>query len=55
VDLLEVEALLGRLGQREMTFVHGIEGTAEQGDIHEQRSVLSSSLALIEEGCKGAI
>jgi hypothetical protein len=35
-----------------MTFVHGIEGTAEEGDIHEQRSVLSSSFALNEEGCK---
>src|SRR5690348_939064 len=52
MNLFEVEALLGRPGQREMTFVHGIEGTAEEGDIHEQRSVLSSSFALNEEGCK---
>ncbi|HLX75356.1 MAG TPA: hypothetical protein VKR26_11490, partial [Terriglobales bacterium] len=44
-----------RLGQREVTFVHGIEGTAEQGDIHELRLVPSSSFALIGKGCKGVL
>jgi hypothetical protein len=39
VDLLKITARLRRLGQREMTFVHGIEGTADQRDIHELRYV----------------
>src|SRR5207248_11019505 len=39
VNLLEVKTLLRRLRQGKMTFMNGIEGTAEQGDIHAPRSV----------------